>query len=87
MEKQQEFIWYCPRTCNGVLMKTTSPFLHEGKFQCKRCLTIFTTIEIMVRNRKNLITYYKYLGEVKTRWAIKEVGVVGSFEDDLTPET
>lgn len=87
MEEQRDFIWYCPRTCNGILMKTTSPFLHDGKFQCKRCLTVFTTIEIMVRNKKNVLRYYKFLGSTKTRWVLTQPEQDVSGEEELTPET
>lgn len=84
---EQEFIWYCPRTCNGILMKTATPFLYEGKFQCKRCLTVFTTIEIMVRNKKNVLRYYRFLAETRTKWvAAKNEPELASVEE-LTPET
>lgn len=84
----EEYIWYCPRRCNGILMKTSQPFLHEGKYQCKRCSVVFNTTEIMVRNRKNVFRYFKQLSITETKWSKVDVQPeLVIEEEDLTPET
>ena len=49
-----KYIWYCPRRCNAIIIKTKEPVLRTGTYRCNACGVIFTSEDIIIRNKKNI---------------------------------
>lgn len=63
--KKIEYIWHCPgKKCKDkgmVLLKTTVPFLGDGKIKCQRCEKEFDFRTVMKFNHRNIKKFLKEL--------------------------
>lgn len=64
--KSMEYIWYCSRrSCGSIVLKTKDPFLKKGNsYQCKRCLVVHKSEELMKNNKRNIKKYIDNLENV-----------------------
>jgi hypothetical protein len=54
--KPVEYIWHCSRrSCSAIVLKTIYLELNdEATFQCRRCLCVYTGLELMSCNKRNI---------------------------------
>ena len=64
-EKKNYYIWHCPnldcKTKGIVLFKTTSPFIGDGKIECKNCKRVYDFKDIIKENKNNI---YRYMNKI-----------------------
>ena len=57
--KNNSYIWYCPRkSCGAIIFKTNKHYINDKKKHiCKRCNVVFYGMDLILANKRNIKKY------------------------------